>query len=273
MNDEAQFEAFLRGDDELARALQAMPQAEPSPELDAVIMQRVQLEHAQRSREAANDAHTEIEPALSVGTGTRWRLPVGIAASVLVGVLATQMMESDRVRREAVLAPAAEVALVEEARAPSMEAMTPPPPPPPETTVASRPAAPRAVSVVEAKKMDRQEAPPPAAPQVQLAEAAAPGAPAAPAPAPVVASAAPEQALGRAAERSAAPAMQKVEVAGSSIRRAETGGAAAWLGRIDALLIEGKKAEALAEWEKFRAAHPDHAVPDALQAKIKALLP
>ncbi len=259
MSDDAQFEAFLRGDDALSRALQAMPQAEPSPELDDQIMKRVRFAHAQRSREAANDAQVKSDPALGIGTGKRWRVPVGIAASVLAGVFATQLLESERGRRDADMAPASEAVLVSEvvAPAPPVEVNMPTPPPPP-------PAAPSARG---------RSAPPPVAavPPAPIHVQMAPAAPPAPAPAPAAAASAAPEALERSADRHAAQAMQKVEVTGSSIRKAEAESPAGWLDRIADLLGAGKNAEALTEWDNFRAAHPDHPVPDPLRAKIKAL--
>lgn len=261
MSDDAQFEAFLRGEDELSRALQAVAQPKPSPELDAVIMKRVRFAQAQRGRQAANDPATQAVPRLS-SSAKRWRVPVGIAASVLAGVFATQLYEGERAHRLAAVDPVAQEAIVvtlPPAPPPPAEVMMPTPPPNTRGAprpIAQAPAAAGTVADSSVIAVTAQPAPPPAP---QMAQA----------PAPVVAaSAAPAMDAAGSEER----ALQRVEVSGSSIRKAEPAPAGIWLARIDALLRAGKNDEALVEWDKFRKSHPDHAVPDAIDARIKTLL-
>jgi hypothetical protein len=45
----------------------------------------------------------------------------------------------------------------------------------------------------------------------------------------------------------------------------------AWLSIIATLIRQDKPTEALAQWDKFRRAYPDYAVPEAVQAQINAL--
>ncbi|MBC7453511.1 MAG: hypothetical protein H7335_07355, partial [Massilia sp.] len=91
MNDDAQFEAFLKGEGDLAHRLQAMAQPAPSPELDADIHARVGIAMARESAGAANDPGAAgPAPLLSAGSGVRWRLPAGLAATVLAGLFAAQ---------------------------------------------------------------------------------------------------------------------------------------------------------------------------------------
>ncbi|ATQ76949.1 hypothetical protein CR152_22375 [Massilia violaceinigra] len=44
-----------------------------------------------------------------------------------------------------------------------------------------------------------------------------------------------------------------------------------WLSVIDAMLKADLKNDALAEWTKFRAAYPNHPVPDEMLARIAAI--
>ena len=70
------------------------------------------------------------------------------------------------------------------------------------------------------------------------------------------------------ADKAADLAEEKVTVTGSRILSAEP---EQLLGRIETMLKAEQNAEALAAWNKFRAAYPDYVVPAALEAKIKAL--
>jgi hypothetical protein len=281
MSDDAQFEAFLKGEDELSRLLHALPQPSPSAELDAVIMKRVKFAAAQQGRQAANDPGTAGGmPSLAPGLGRRWRIPAGIAATVLVGVFAHQAFDASN--SEMALPQAETVAMVSLPRPAEPPAAMAPPPPPPEITVvqsqsqalpappprvvAQAPSAPE--SVVEVRAERRPPAP--------VLESAAPVTvltpeplPSPPAPAPMA-----DQALEKAAAKrapanySAGLAEERVTVSGSRIRLA---GPEELLVRIENMLKAGQNKEALAAWAKFREAYPDHAVPKELDAQIKAL--
>lgn len=108
MSDDAEFEAFLKGDGELSRALQGMPQPAPSAALDAAILGRIRTSMEQQQQAAANDPGEAVPtPRLARGLGMRWRVPAGIAASALVGLFAVQAYRSD-VSGDLVSAPAME---------------------------------------------------------------------------------------------------------------------------------------------------------------------
>lgn len=105
---EDEFDAFLNGKDDLSRRLRALPQQGPSADLDAAILNRVQLALAQEQRPAAaNDPAEEAPtPRLQPNFATRWRLPVGIAATVLAGVFAHQAFQVTQEARLAEVMPA-----------------------------------------------------------------------------------------------------------------------------------------------------------------------
>ncbi len=355
MNDDAEFEAFLKGEGDLSHALQGMPQPSPSAALDAAILGRIRTSMEQQQGPAANDPGDAVPaPRLARGLGMRWRVPAGIAASALVGLFAVQAYQSDVsgdlvsapaqeraadaiLAQESAQAPAAPAPAVEVPNVAAPEASVDAAAKPPASEPAAATARPRAETGRAAAALRRKAAPEPAAPAPSF-ELAAPvpaaqpaPAPAAAAPAPVVAQAADREAAVKAAmepkrdlfdeERRraesksveqnfryappAAPApiasadvrdtpgpakvaanasggpvltkeqMEKVTVTGSSIRRTFSPVPATpqslWIERIEARLREGKDAEALREWTKFREAYPRYSVPVELEEKMKAL--
>jgi hypothetical protein len=87
--EEAEFEEFLQGRGELVKQLKALSQMSPSAALDAAIIAsaKAAVAQAQRSKlAAANDPITAQNPNKS-GTSTRFRMPMAMAASVMVAVL------------------------------------------------------------------------------------------------------------------------------------------------------------------------------------------
>src|SRR4051812_18734042 len=126
-----QFDAFLKGEDGLSRRLQALPQPTSSAELDAAIFKRIELALAQENRpEAANDAgdasDTAPVPRLQPSFARRWRVPVGIAATLLAGVFANQVFDaSGELKSKAEVTSAIDMAAPEVAPAPPAEAMSP----------------------------------------------------------------------------------------------------------------------------------------------------
>lgn len=195
-----EFDAFLNGKDDLSRRLQALPQPASSAQLDAAILQRIELALAQEQRpEAANDAG-EATPAPRVrsGLGMRWRVPAGIAATLLAGVFAHQVFDaSGDGKTSAMVSTPADMAAPAAAPVPAPAAEVSPPPPP-----ASQPppvAADAAANVVmapakpaQAERAKKQSAPakPMPEPKVMRDAPAALGA-AASIPAPAVAAPAP----------------------------------------------------------------------------------
>lgn len=281
MSDDAEFDAFLKGEGELSRQLQAMPQASPSAELDAAILDRVKQDLARENRpQAANDAGDDVPaPRLARGLGARWRIPAGIAATVLIGVMAKQSFESDTEGRfdalpqetvvaEAVIVPEPPATISAPPAVVAPEVKAPAAPEPAKRARAPRP------PIVEVQAARDKYAPAPAsAPVMEAAPAPAP-----PAPAPEVAAVPPpppaEQVAAAAVARKAVAddARERVEITGSRIiqgysqRSAEN-----WIVEIEKLLKQERNAEALAEWKKFREAYPGQKVSPELEAKMDAL--
>ncbi len=238
--EDAEFDAFLQGEGDLARRLQAMPQPSPSASLDAAILGKISQSMAPTVRAAANDPGETPTPQLARGLGLRWRVPAGIAATVLVGLFAKQSFDTSvgNVQAPAMASkPHADVMIVaDESAAP------PSPAPPPEVspqlaappTARPRAAMPRKAQVEQAVAAD---------------EVQAPVAAAAPAPAP---------SAGNEVSRKAALA-------------AEPDGAADAIAHIEKLLAEGDQAGALRNWTRFRERYPQHVVSPDLDAKMKAL--
>jgi hypothetical protein len=205
-----EFDAFLRGEDALSRRLRGMAEPLSPPKLDAAILGYVKAGLAQEAQAArggasarpaaANDAVIEgAPPRLAPGMKRRWRIPAGIAAGVLAGVLGHQLYQGGAVRMEERMAAA-------------------PPADAPAPAAAATPATATATATAETA------APPP----VMVADAApvpVPS-PAAPAPAPPVASApsaapkpAPKPAPVQLAAAPPAPMLRRVDAAAPSLRR------------------------------------------------------
>ncbi|MDR3479656.1 MAG: hypothetical protein P4L91_02990 [Burkholderiaceae bacterium] len=99
--DDKDFDAFLRREGDLAQRLQELPQAGPSAELDAAILAaaKAELEKAgklsQPRAAAANDPVAGDRPALAPSFIRRWRIPLGLAASLLVTVQLVRLELTD----------------------------------------------------------------------------------------------------------------------------------------------------------------------------------
>jgi hypothetical protein len=95
--DDAEFEDFLQGRGGLAQNLRDLPQPEPSAELDAAILAaaKAELENHPVATVAANDdtLHASNPPPRSFLR--RWRVPLGVAASLLVTVQLVRMQSAD----------------------------------------------------------------------------------------------------------------------------------------------------------------------------------
>ncbi|QYF93406.1 hypothetical protein KY495_22495 [Massilia sp. PAMC28688] len=191
MSDDEQFEAFLHGEDALARQLQALAQPAPPPALDAAILARARAAVEQERPRAAND---EAPPAPAARhparLGWRWQVPAGIAATVLAGLIARQSFESDTGVNVHEAAPTLEAAMPQERAAPPAPAVAVAPAPDGRRDAAPAPAAvapsasgPSRAVVSRADKVPARSAqrPPPPAP----APSVAPAPPAAMAPAPL----------------------------------------------------------------------------------------
>lgn len=275
--DDDQFDDFLNGKDALSRRLQALAQPSPDAALDAAILARAEQAMAAQPRPAAaNDAARDAadDPAIPhqiKPLSWRWRIPAAIAATVLVGVVARQSFDSSR-----------DLQFKQERMPETVEAQIIEMP----TAVESK--APPAEIVVDAMRAPASVAAPPPAPAPPAAAAPVLPAPAVEIPAPtppVNTEAAPvagglardsELAVGRLKRQDEAD-QQMQKSAEAPERRAAlaakpaTAEGKAWLERIEALLKSGADKEALAEWSKFRSAHPDYPVPDDLAARLDAL--
>ncbi|CAN5161630.1 hypothetical protein BH11PSE11_BH11PSE11_17670 [soil metagenome] len=102
--DDADLEALLQGRGELAEMLRSIPQAQASPELDAAIL--AHAESALRGRAAsaapaANDPGPEQSAKRPVSFVARWRVPLGLAASLMLGLHLAMMYQSNQESFEA----------------------------------------------------------------------------------------------------------------------------------------------------------------------------
>jgi hypothetical protein len=294
LHDDAEFDAFLKGEGALAESLQAMAQPAPTAALDAAILARAQelMRAEQQPRAAANDPAPAGEPRLAPSFMMRMRVPVVLAASVLLSVMTIQLWQTEPalnrpVVAEMIIAPAAA--------------------PPPEPPLMQE----RAADAVAAKP-----APAPVLAQTPPVVAAIP-APAptpAPAPAPVFARAPAEPAARAYEDRKDSPVAgyggenakqeaehkqlqpeitQRVEITGSAVARRVPAESAMpitsispaplatpalerdrptiWLSAIDELIKAGLKHDAVEEWNKFNRAYPNYPVPEKTRAAIRDL--
>jgi hypothetical protein len=132
--DDAQFDAFLNGKDELSRRLRAMPQALPPAALDDAILRHVQQDlEAQARPPAANDPAPT--PGYPKKLSWRWRLPAALAATVLVGLFAKQSFDASQSLRT-VAVPREEQAVETKI----IEEVAPPPPKSEQVPMAAAPA-------------------------------------------------------------------------------------------------------------------------------------
>lgn len=274
---DAELDAFLKGDDALARELQALEQAAPSAQLDAAILAQAAALMARPT--AANDAGPAVAPA-PWRFGRRWRVPAGIAAALVAGVLAQQswqQQEQEQRRAGGIdgvgdlarpAAPAgappalAEPAAVVAPNAAPLQAETAP--------VHKRAlAAPPAASAADADQWAAAPPPPPLSPAPPSAMAPAPAAPVSEV---AAAKSAPgELAIMARHSRPIAPAAAPTHAVAAATATAGPPDPAAWLAAIDEMLRAGLRRDTLAEWDKFRAAYPDYPVQAATLDKINAL--
>lgn len=267
---DAEFDAFLRGDDALARQLAALPQPQPSATLDAAILRHVQADL--RRPIASNDAARR-------GIVSRWSMPIALAASFVVtfsllhewdGYISDAPAE---VAAPVVVAPAAPAAPAAAEPAAAMPVTPPPPPfiaPPSRPAPLRKPAATASVAPNPAPELGGALAAPPAAAQAEAPRADSDSAAeklslplrrSAPAPAP------PAPVSVHGARNMAPHAVGEDNIKADSIK------ADNWLAVIDEMLNAGLPRDAHEEWTRFRLAYPDYPVPPALLDRIKAAPP
>ncbi|HSO07065.1 MAG TPA: tetratricopeptide repeat protein [Pelomicrobium sp.] len=266
---------YLEGESALTRAYRDAARAEPPPALDAEI------------RAAAANAVTTRRSGLE-----RWRVPLAVAAALVVSVTVALLVEREPPPPGA--PPAADEYSAPPPRAPEPKASEAEAPQPRdaeapataagEARTKSEAAAPMREQRAPAAQRPEGSAPPPAttaepaAPSVQQGPPAA----AAPAPAPTAPKAVQEGAApsapmsapsGRAEEKAFGDAAaesakrQRAAPAASGLaKEAPAPEPEAWIERIRALAREGRTVEARDELRRFLRAYPDHPVPDDLAA-------
>lgn len=288
-------------DAELARRLAALPQPEPSAELDAAIFAKVQKDLAPGPA-AANDPATEpARPSLL----HRYRAPLAFAASlagiaILLPVFRTmqhkqaQQVNVQVISEDAVLpapppmvsaeaaAPAAPMEPKREAGIVPRRPVKPAPPPAPSESLPASPMltmpapapapvqpsltvgefARAPVHVVAPTEVAAAPEPAPVPEPVRAVPPAVPDYAPRPVPAPEPVAAPP------VAAAPAAKAVTPVRITGSSIQVPPPED---WLTSIEHLLDEGEAAAAAEQWKRFRQAYPGYRVPDALAERLKAL--
>ena len=238
-----QFEDFLRRRSPMHRRLSDFDHAEPSLELDRLVLSR--------AREAI-----EV-PAQPPYRATRWAMPVGLAATILIAftiVLNVGRHERNADKRvgspvtapTAAAAPAESVAQVD-ATAPMMAAEASAASPPHDAFAEPQQA--RRERKAETIASARTDQPAPAV--AQLA-----GKVAAPATESDMAPAAP---VTLRSERALASNAQLARAAAPAAERASHPDAETWLREISRLRAEGKTAAAERELVAFRRAYPSHA--------------
>lgn len=226
-------DAFLRGEDELARALQALPQPAPSAELTQKI-----LADAQRALSQPVAANDERLPGVNhrppPGIFRRLRIPLAVAASatlvVLIGLQWQQTpTESPQIVAQAtppVVKPAVDPTVEPASPHSAPDASVPPQPTPP---TQAKPATPPPAMIAQTNPMPFGQ--------------------------------------GSVIMRGLPPLYpQPPEDATAEAQQAE-----AWLAKIEQLIAQEKPAEALSEWKQFRAAHPQFPIPEKTAQQIETL--
>lgn len=239
-------------DAELSRRLAALPQPEPSAELDAAIFAQIQKDLAPGPA-AANDPAVEAPPPK---VKHRYRAPLAFAAS-LAGIAILfpvwRSYQHQHLREE-----------IQPVETKIVEAERPASPPMPAATDAdtAHPADKKREAPVVAAKPSLPA--PVAEMPIQAPEPAAAAAPPPPPPMPAPAPA-------------AAPPAPKMEVdeldppRKAAARVQDPVSPKEWLQSIERTLDAGDAESAAAQWKRFRKAHPDYPVPDILAGRLKAL--
>lgn len=272
--EDAEFDDFLKGEGDLARQLQGMPQPQPPEALSAAILARAaaDMDGDAGPRASANDAVHDAAPAAPPARHylRRARVPLGLAASVVLALFMVRGLmpqafapesRPEAVRAEvkvAVASPAEETI--------SAAAPAPPPPAPKPAPVMRRPAARPAPAADVRIAAAPAESPPVAVGPPAVIDSPSPSATTlarAPVQAMLTAQASKPKALGY----SAAPPMVSLRAA----PMAEPLAAPLWLARMAEMLKAGQTKEARAEWLKFRILFPDAEVPPELQRQLDAI--
>jgi hypothetical protein len=250
-------------DEELKALLASLPQPAPSSALDAAIL--ADAEKALHQPAAANDSADGVLRTLPAKKSPdylqRWRVPLGLAAAVLltVNLIGVDWFGSKPAQFPVVGEPVTQEVMREAAPAPAPATESAPPPP-----------APRAM----AKAAPR---PPPAQAEPVPAHVSVPVAPPAPPPPPAPAAAIEQQAVmqAEAGLQRQAPVQRALAMPAPVAARSAPLpppaklDASVWLVKIDALLKAGEGALAHEEWAAFRQAYPDYPVAEELRQRLE----
>lgn len=251
-------------DEELNALLASLPQPAPSSALDAAIL--ADAEKALHKPAAANDSADGVLRTLPVKKSPdylqRWRVPLGLAAAVLltVNLIGVDWFGSKPAQFPVVGEPVTQEVMSEPAAAPATVSAPPPP-------------APRAMAKAAAR-MPAQAEPVPAPMSVPVP---APAPPAPPPPATAMPQAMEQQAAmqAEASMQHQAPMQRALAkpapVAARSAPMPPPAklDASVWLVKIDALLKAGEGALAQEEWAAFRQAYPDYPVAEELRQRLE----
>lgn len=253
-------------DEELNALLASLPQPAPSSALDAAIL--ADAEKALHKPAAANDSADGVLRTLpakkSPDSLQRWRVPLGLAAAVLltVNLIGVDWFGSKPAQFPVVGEPVTQEVMSEPAAAPATVSAPPPPAPSAMTKAAAR--------------MPAQAEPVPAPVSVPI-PVPAPAPPAPPPPATAMPHAMEQQAAmqAEASMQRQAPVQRALAKPAPVVARSAPMpppaklDASVWLVKIDALLKAGEGALAQEEWAAFRQAYPDYPVAEELRQRLE----
>ncbi len=183
MHDDAEFERFLAGEDDLSLQLKKLPQGEPAPALDAAVLAAVEAAMAAEKvqalepQSAANDpvGPQPLSPQKKRSMAWYWHWPVGFAAGILLTLAYRNGFQSPEAPKAVALADGpVESKLVESRPEP-----LPPPPPLAYAPPRVQQGTPPAVEVPAVPSTPSMPAPMPEKPvaEARVADAPAPGDP------------------------------------------------------------------------------------------------
>lgn len=247
-------------DEELNALLASLPQPAPSSALDAAIL--ADAEKALAKPVAANDSADGVRRTLPAKKSPdylqRWRVPLGLAAAVLltVNLIGVDWFGSKPAQFPVVGEPLTQEVMSAPAAAPATESAPPRPAPRAMTKAAPRsPAQAEPVPAHVSVPVAPPAPPPPPAPAAAMEQQAAMQA---------------EAGLQRSAPVQRALAMPAPVAAKSApLPPPAKLDASVWLVKIDALLKAGEDTLAHEEWTAFRQVYPDYPVADELRQRLE----
>ncbi|OEZ99424.1 hypothetical protein JAB9_20670 [Janthinobacterium sp. HH107] len=259
-------------DEDLTALLASLPQPAPSSALDAAIL--ADAEKALHQPAAANDSADGVLRTLPAKKSPdylqRWRVPLGLAAAVLltVNLIGVDWFGSKPAQFPVVGEPVTQEVMREAAPAVAPATESAPAPAP----------APRAMAKA-APRPPVQAEPVAAVPSAPPLAVTVPVAPPAPPPPPAPAAAIEQQAVmqAEAGLQRQAPVQRALAMPAPVAARSAPLpppaklDASVWLVKIDALLKAGEGALAHDEWTAFRQAYPDYPVAEELRQRLEKI--